>query len=77
MGMTIEAVFDGKVFRPARPVGLKPNSRVRITIETKGPEAEATSSFLKTARALNLEGPDDWSENLDKYLYGRDVQNEG
>ena len=77
MGMTIEAVFDGKVFRPARPVGLEPNSRVRITIETKAPEAEETSSFLKTARALNLEGPADWSENLDKYLYGKEVQDEG
>jgi len=77
MGITIEAVFDGKVFRPARPVALEPNSHVRITIETKAPEADAPSSFLKTARSLNLEGPADWSENLDKYLYGRNVQDEG
>jgi predicted DNA-binding antitoxin AbrB/MazE fold protein len=77
MGMTIEAVFDGKVFRPAKPVGLEPNSIVRITIETKTPDSEGASSFLKTARALNLEGPADWSEKLDNYLYGRDVQDEG
>jgi len=77
MGVTIEAVFDGKVFRPARPVALEPNSHVRITIETKAPEAKGTSSFLKTARSLNLDGPPDWSENLEEYLYGRDVQDEG
>jgi len=77
MGMTIEAVFDGEVFRPARPVALEPNSHVQITIETKAPEAEAASSFLKTARSLNLEGPADWSENLDKCLYGTNGQDEG
>ena len=26
-------------------------------------------SFLKFAMSLNLEGPEDWSENLDDYLY--------
>jgi predicted DNA-binding antitoxin AbrB/MazE fold protein len=77
MSETIEAVFDGKVFRPARPVALKPNSHVTITIETRVPETDGAPSFLKTARSLNLEGPADWSENLDKYLYGRDVQDEG
>jgi hypothetical protein len=27
-------------------------------------------SFLKLAQSLNLEGPEDWSENLDDYLCG-------
>jgi hypothetical protein len=27
-------------------------------------------SFLKYAMSLNLEGPEDWSENLEEYLYG-------
>jgi len=26
-------------------------------------------SFLKYAASLNLDGPEDWSENLDDYLY--------
>jgi hypothetical protein len=26
-------------------------------------------SFLKYATSLRLEGPEDWSENLDEYLY--------
>ena len=77
MGQTVEAVFDGTVFRPEKPVKLKPNTHVRITIETSPPGIGNTSSFLKTARSLNLEGPADWSENLDKYLYGRNVEDEG
>ena len=27
-------------------------------------------SFLKLAMSLNLEGPEDWSENLEGYLSG-------
>jgi len=76
MGQTVEAVFDGTVFRPEKPVKLKPNTHVRITIETSPPGIGKTSSFLKTARGLNLEGPPDWSENLDKYLYGTEPPHE-
>jgi len=32
MTKTIDATFDGKVFRPERPVGLKPNTRVKIML---------------------------------------------
>lgn len=32
---TIEAVFDGIVFRPESEVGLQPNTRVEITITVK------------------------------------------
>jgi len=27
-------------------------------------------SFLQVARSLEVEGPPDWSENIDDYLYG-------
>ena len=30
----------------------------------------ASSSFLDVAENLNLDGPADWSENVDTYLYG-------
>jgi hypothetical protein len=30
-------------------------------------------SSLDVALSLNLDGPPDWSLNLDKYLYGGDV----
>ena len=34
MSETIEAVFDGTVFRPESNVALKPNTRVEITVKT-------------------------------------------
>ncbi len=67
MTTKIEAVFDGQVLRPDHPLDLQPNSRVTLlvmTIETKEP----AESFLDTAMSLNLEGPPDWSTNLDGYL---------
>jgi hypothetical protein len=77
MVKTIEALFDGTVFRPTEPIALAPNTHVRITIETvPPPEGEATS-FLRTARTLNLDGPPDWSANIDEYLYGGDSSHAG
>jgi hypothetical protein len=70
MTKTIDALFDGKVFRPTEPVALTPNTRVRMTIETLPSPESTAGSFLRTARTLNLDGPPDWSANLDEYLYG-------
>jgi len=70
MGKMIEALFDGTVFHPTEPIALAPNTRVRLTIETVLPAEGKAPSFLRTARALNLEGPPDWSANIDEYLYG-------
>lgn len=67
MTTTIEAVFDGQVLRPVRPLDLQPNTRVRLVLSTPG-SSEPEESFLDTATSLKLEGPADWSENLDKYL---------
>ena len=69
MTETIEALFDGVVLRPTEPLALKPNTRVWIVVETTPPPTP-TRSFLRTARSLNLDGPVDWSANLEKYLYG-------
>lgn len=66
----IDAVFDGEVFRPDDPLELEPQTRVRITIETISPKTGAPKSFLDVTRSLNLDGPPDWSENIDEYLYG-------
>ena len=67
MATTLEATFDGDVFRPAGPVCLPPNTTVRITIELI---RERPASFLRTARSLNLEGPPDWASKLDAHFYG-------
>lgn len=69
MAETIRALFDGKVFRPAEPVALEPNTYVQIIVSTVSGNSKEPVSFLRVARALNLEGPPDWSANLDKYLY--------
>ena len=70
MSETLGAVFDGSVFRPDEPVGLKPNTRVLITVEPAETVQEQPESFLRVARSLDLEGPPDWSSRLDEYLYG-------
>ena len=74
MNLTIEAVFDGKTFQPTEPVTLAPNTRVKITILPQNGDNE--QSFLDVARSLNLDGPPDWSLNLDHYLYGESQEND-
>jgi predicted DNA-binding antitoxin AbrB/MazE fold protein len=71
MGQTIEAIYDGAVFRPTAPVTLKPNTRVRVTISADEESAAQGVSFLDTASALDLEGPADWATNIEDYLHGR------
>ena len=70
MSQTLDATFDGSVFRPDRPIELEPNTRVRITIEPALVSEHEPESFLQVARSLKLEGPKDWSSRLDEYLYG-------
>ncbi|HJP90569.1 MAG TPA: antitoxin family protein [Pyrinomonadaceae bacterium] len=70
MNQTLEATFDGSVFRPDKPIELEPNTRVRITIEPASTSEPESESFLQVAQSLNLEGPSDWSSHLDDYLYG-------
>jgi Protein of unknown function DUF104 len=70
MSQTLDATFDGSVFRPDGPIELEPNTRVRITIEPADTGGQKPDSFLRVARSLNLDGPPDWSSRLDEYLYG-------
>lgn len=69
MVTTTEGTYDGHVLRPDEPLVLAPNTRVRITIETVDAVATAPLSFLRTAKSLQLDGPSDWSANIDSYLY--------
>lgn len=70
MSTVVDAIFDGSVFRPNEKVPLKPNTRVQITIEVNETKPEKGESFISVARSLNLQGPRDFSERLDDYLYG-------
>lgn len=65
----VEAIYDGKVLLPNSPLLLKPNTRVRITIEAIKARRGKQKSFLETARSIKIEAPSDFSENLDDYLY--------
>jgi hypothetical protein len=46
---------------------LKPMSKIRIKIEL--PTNENKNSFLDTAISQDFTAPEDWSENVDEYLY--------
>jgi hypothetical protein len=35
--------------------------------------SSAPTSFLQTARSLDLQGPPDWASKLDDYLYGKET----
>jgi predicted DNA-binding antitoxin AbrB/MazE fold protein len=67
MSLSIEATYDGTVLRPDETLPLKPNTRVRVTVEEMAPAPAAQASFLQTAMALHLSGPPDWSANLDNF----------
>lgn len=68
MSQILEATFDGKVLLLDTPLKLRPNTRVRVTIEAIKP-GKKKKSFLRTARSLKLEGPSDWSAKIEDYLY--------
>ena len=71
MATKLNAVYDGKVFKPEGPLDLKANMRVRITIEETeiGKSKPKKRSFLQTALSLKISGPPDWSTRLEDYLY--------
>jgi hypothetical protein len=77
MTRTLEAVYDGKVFRPETKPDLEPNTRWKITIEDASVQAPA-GDVWDTLAALTgtVEAPEDWSEEHDHYLYGTPKRSE-
>ena len=69
MTKTLDAFFDGKTLLPEEPLDLQPNTRVRITIEIDSASHAEPYFFLDTAQSLSLEGPPDWSERIEDYLW--------
>lgn len=70
MTKMLHAVFNGDVLCFEEPLELKPNTHVRIKLETITMTHNKKCSFFQTARSLKLKGPADWSASLDDYLYG-------
>jgi hypothetical protein len=80
--VTFDALYDGEALRPEGPVALPQNVRLRVTVvesPAQGQEREAADRepdeplglFERIIREHGLvEGPEDWSSELDHYLYG-------
>lgn len=83
MEKSVEAVFDGEVFRPDEPVDLASNTKVTLTFDEKPKKKRKKlklmympkkpggkpNEFLDFLASANLDGPSDFSANLDDYLY--------
>ncbi len=80
MEKILDATYDGEVFRPDEPVDLASNTKVKVIIEEVPKKLKLVEmpkkgkakpyAFLRYARSLKLDGPSDFSKNLDDYLYG-------
>jgi predicted DNA-binding antitoxin AbrB/MazE fold protein len=78
MSQTLEAVFDGTVFRPDKPVELQPNTRVQIVVTAKSATEKKSQTlgeliddcFKDVPSEVMEKLPEDASLNLDHYLYG-------
>ncbi|MEA5554098.1 peptidoglycan-binding domain-containing protein [Anabaena cylindrica UHCC 0172] len=58
-----------------RDNGLEVNGIVNEEMMEKLRSANQRPSFLQTASSLQLDGPADWSVNIDYYLYGTETKN--
>jgi hypothetical protein len=63
MSVTLQATFDGEVFRPLEAVKLPANTRVYLMVSVNASDDEV--SFLDVAESLKLEGPSDWSAGFE------------
>jgi hypothetical protein len=70
--MELTATFDGKVFLPDEPVNIEPNTKVKVTVDEM--KIGKPLSSLEFMSSLDLDGPVDFSKNLDDYLYGKNLK---
>lgn len=71
MPQTIEATFDGKVFRPNRKLKLKPNKNYILVVNEKVDISVSNNAWnILDQLTGNIEAPEDWSIEHDHYLYG-------
>ncbi len=78
MSLTIEATFDGEVFRPDEKVELEPNTKVKLQLVVKEKKKTGEpNSFLDYAMSIDIDAPPDFATNIDDYLYGgKSLENE-
>jgi len=73
----VQATYDGSALQLDEPLPIEPNTRVLVSVHPNGtekePDAPSTGvSAFDIALSMKLDGPPDWSERVDHYLYGID-----
>jgi hypothetical protein len=58
------------VLLPEGEIDLEPNRRYRISILAEAPPEAKSAWDVLDEMAGSVEGPEDWSAELDHYLYG-------
>ena len=89
MAHIVTGTFDGHVMQFDEPPPFPANTRLVGTLEQEKLEpeyepqeprnevTEKPTSFIEAALAMKVEGPSDWSERVDHYLYGGMADEEG
>ena len=86
--ITFDAHFDGENLRPEAPIALPRNVRLRVTVVAESPDEPSPSETPSWAEDRGLfgnlideniliDGPADWSLELDHYLYGTPKRGDG
>ena len=71
MSKTIDVEYDGTVFIPVGSVDLKKHTKYLLIIEDESdPQKNHNAWDVLREHIGIIGGPEDWSENLDHYLYG-------
>jgi hypothetical protein len=70
MTTAIYAIYRDKMLILDDKLPFEENKRLKVTIDIPVEEPKNSFSFFKTAMEANIEGPPDWSEHVDEYLYG-------
>jgi hypothetical protein len=66
----LRVIFDGEVLRPEEPVDLEPSAHYVVTIERPETFGDQTLWEVLSNLTGSVEGPKDWAEQHDHYLYG-------
>lgn len=78
MTTTIQAVYEGGVFRPVHEVSLTEGTQVEVSIPAAAPPRQAkgvAARLAQIAQKARASGqPDSASREHDEFLYGRQVQ---
>jgi predicted DNA-binding antitoxin AbrB/MazE fold protein len=73
METIINAVYDGKVFKPKEKIKLAPNTKVIIRLKSVSEKNHPLYKILKLSEKMDI---DDFSENHDKYAHKKVYNND-